>query len=352
MYCQNCGTENTGVVCTNCGANLQNSSPKVKTKKPVFKQWWFWVIVVVALIAVIGVFGGNDEGETGKGGIGSVSIDSSNVVENVAEYSINRVFVAEKIEALLESSLSYVPGSGNEFIVIDTNVKNLASTDISIDDTITMTLDVNGTKVNAKSYIVTDSDVSAYGSISALAEERVYFAVEVPMGTNPENMSLTVKCGEKTASTTISASQFESKKQYVTLGKEYSKEDVMSVTFEKTFFSQRIEPPRTNGVYSYYEAENGKTYLVVKMHIENLKGNPLDIDEIVGIKAVFDGKYKYDGFMCVETDNGSDLDSYGEIEPLDSTNGYYLIEVPESVQEKSAELEIYLLGENYYYTVK
>lgn len=353
MYCQNCGTENAGNVCTTCGANLQNTSTKVQNKKPIFKKWWFWVIIVVALIAIVNIFGGNDS-ET-SGGLGSnkdISIEEPNVVENVVEYEIERVFTTDKLQALLNNSFSYTPEAGNQYIVIDTKVKNLTAQQANVDSLLTMKLAVGGVTYDAQGYTVSDDSIEWYGTIEALEESRVYFAVQVPQGTSAENMTLTTTSGGNVSSCTLSISDYESKKQTINMGQEYTDNETLSITFEKAYFTNVVEPPRTDGYYRYYEAENGKKYLVTKFEVKNLKGSALDIENITGIKAVYDGKYKYDGFVCVEEDEGSSLTNYADIDPLNTAVGYYLIEVPEMVENGPVELEIYLLGENYYYTVK
>jgi len=53
MICQKCGSENAAgsKFCTNCSAPLQGESNTTKTKKPVYKKWWFWVIAVFVVIA-------------------------------------------------------------------------------------------------------------------------------------------------------------------------------------------------------------------------------------------------------------------------------------------------------------
>ena len=45
MICKNCGKEvdDKAVICVNCGYSL-------KPKKPIFKKWWFWVIVVILFL--------------------------------------------------------------------------------------------------------------------------------------------------------------------------------------------------------------------------------------------------------------------------------------------------------------
>lgn len=53
MDCKNCGNEidKKAVVCPNCGC---------KVKKPIFKKWWFWVIICIFVIAIGSSAGGND----------------------------------------------------------------------------------------------------------------------------------------------------------------------------------------------------------------------------------------------------------------------------------------------------
>ncbi len=356
MYCQNCGTENTGNVCTNCGTQLQNTTTKDKAKMPIFKKWWFWVIIVVALIAIVGMFGGNDS--EGSGGsslnnkVENIKTEEPNVVENIAEYKIVGVFTADKLQALLDGFSSYVPEAGKQYIVVDTKVKNLTASASDVNNLITMKLEIAGTTYEAESYVVSDSNITWYGTIEALEEARVYFAVQVPQGTSAENMTLTATCGGNVSSCTLSISDYVAKRQTLAMGQEYSDNSTLSVKFEKTYFTNVVEPPRPDGYYTYYEAENGKKYLTVKFEVKNLKGSTLDIEHIAGVKAIYDGKYKYDSFVIIEEEQGADLTTYADIEPLDTAIGYYLIEVPEMVENGPVELEVYVLGETYYYTVK
>ena len=351
MFCPNCGTENKGTVCTNCGNNLQPQVTEKPKKKSIFKKWWFWLIAVVVLLFIIIVAssGGDEGGSVIKG---DIKTDSTNVVENVAEYEIKRAFVTTKLESLMGDSLFYEAEAGNEFIVIDADVKNLTSQCADAETLIKASLDIEGITYNAANYVVSEDSIDSYSGLDALATSRMYFAVQVPIGTNTDNMTLTIICGGKTSTCKISVSEYETKKEYITLGKEYTDNATMTVKFEKVFFTNRLDPSRTDGYYSYYEAKNGKKYLVTKIKVKNLKGSSLSDEDVTGIKCVYDGKYQYDGFICTEAEDGSDLDIYTSIEPLDSRTMYYLIEVPAEVEKGSSELEIYLMGETYYYKVK
>ena len=59
-HCQGCGVELTdgkAKQCPSCGA---------KIKKPIFKKWWFWVIVAVGAIILVSAAGGSgDEADVG-----------------------------------------------------------------------------------------------------------------------------------------------------------------------------------------------------------------------------------------------------------------------------------------------
>ncbi len=72
MYCHNCGKYvGDSKYCPECGANLTqgkndntqspyfinrdpNTVPAVSQKKPIYKKWWFWVIIVLVVASIAG----------------------------------------------------------------------------------------------------------------------------------------------------------------------------------------------------------------------------------------------------------------------------------------------------------
>ena len=75
MKCNQCGTQFEGKFCPNCGAPAQAETPaveqapvmpvaSVKAKKPIYKKWWFWVIIAVVVIGIIGSVNGGNESST------------------------------------------------------------------------------------------------------------------------------------------------------------------------------------------------------------------------------------------------------------------------------------------------
>ena len=115
----------------------------------------------------------------------------------------------------------------------------------------------------------------------------------------------------------------------------------------------QFEAEQPGGYYTYYEAESGKLYLIVKVSTTNLKGNDLKYDAIAGVSCVYNEKYNYSAFCVLEKDGGTNLNGYPSqyaISPLDSGVCYYLMEVPEVVQQGPVVITVYVGGQ--YYTLK
>ncbi len=53
MFCPECGT----TLNPSTQQYSQQPEPHVKEKKPIYKKWWFWVILAVALFIIIGALG-------------------------------------------------------------------------------------------------------------------------------------------------------------------------------------------------------------------------------------------------------------------------------------------------------
>jgi len=69
MICRKCGKEieNGAAVCTYCGVTF-------KRKKPVYKKWWFWVLMGFATIISVGIISSSED----------TSIDTSSTISSVS----------------------------------------------------------------------------------------------------------------------------------------------------------------------------------------------------------------------------------------------------------------------------
>ena len=107
MNCNQCGTQFEGRFCPNCGAPAQADTPVVeatpvtpvvepKKKKPIYKKWWFWVIIAVVAIGIIGGSARGDETSTDNDTGSSITQsgdETNNATENKTDS--NKVTVAD-----------------------------------------------------------------------------------------------------------------------------------------------------------------------------------------------------------------------------------------------------------------
>ena len=300
MKCPKCHTEFNSAFCPNCGtaANVQKNT---KSGRSV----WIAFAIVIAL-GLIG-FVGSELSSSKK-----IDLEQINVVKGVSEYKINRVFTTDIIEGLLrqEGASCYNADNGEKFVVVDTEVKNLKTKESAADELI----------------------------------------------------KIEVVCGEKTASCEISLSMYESKKSRLTLYDRYTDNSTKSIKVENVWFTDDVKPTdyEKYDYYDHYIADEGKTILAVKMSVDNEKNEPLYINEIAGVACHYEQGSSSGGGFYLEGEDGNrrTIEAYNyllrdkpSIEPYGTGTVYYLIQLPETVENGPLELELYLAGETYYYTV-
>ena len=108
-----------------------------------------------------------------------------------------------------------------------------------------------------------------------------------------------------------------------------------------TEITNKVEPPKKSGYYSYYEATNNKVYVDVVIEYKNTGASGVDADEVLNGKLIYRDHYTYTGFEIIEEDNRSDFTyaSITSIEPLSTEYLHYLFEVPSVVKTDDGKLE-------------
>ncbi len=82
MNCPRCNAQipEGARICPNCGSPIQSADQKsAKPKKPIYKKWWFWVIIVFVFLVLISLFSPHDSSEGGT----DQSIPSETTVNEV-----------------------------------------------------------------------------------------------------------------------------------------------------------------------------------------------------------------------------------------------------------------------------
>ena len=83
--------------------------------------------------------------------------------------------------------------------------------------------------------------------------------------------------------------------------------DTAEFTFVYLYSADKVTPPKPNGAYSYSEAEEGMTYLVLVMDVKNLSNQAVDADSLMDVKlrvgaAKLDAKRESDAAKVLEKD--------------------------------------------------
>lgn len=116
-YCKLCGaevTDNKAKKCANCGA---------KISKPIYKKWWFWVIIALGVI-MIASSGGDQNGE-----IETSETDSSNSEsqEKPLEKQYEIVDLQTMLDTLEQNALKAENVYQDKYVQIEGKIANFDS---------------------------------------------------------------------------------------------------------------------------------------------------------------------------------------------------------------------------------
>ncbi len=124
----------------------------------------------------------------------------------------------------------------------------------------------------------------------------------------------------------------------VKVGQNIEYADNYNISFTDTNFSTKVEPTNPGSEYTYFLADNGNTFLVLKSVIKNEGADTLEGSKLPEAKLIYDNRYHYDAMLVTEEDDGSDLQRYKQfmnIEPLKTKKIWYLVEIPQKLETNS-----------------
>lgn len=126
------------------------------------------------------------------------------------------------------------------------------------------------------------------------------------------------------------------------------------ITINSIDFKNEVYPPKRDGYYNYYKANNGEIYLHISVSAKNLEKQAIFCDEIMDIIADYNNGYSYYAFSTVEDDTlGFTYSNIKTIDPLTTKNIHYLISFPKEVQTNTnAPLILKFIIDNQEYNLK
>jgi len=152
---------------------------------------------------------------------------------------------------------------------------------------------------------------------------------------------------------------FTPKPKIISISDVLSKDNSYEINFKKSDFISSLKPPKIRewSIYNYYKPkDNDNLYADIVVDIKNLEGNEIDVSDLLSsIKAVYDKKYEYEGFVVMELADGSDFEeSSYKIKPLQTRKIHILVEVPKIAKsdDKPVDLSFDIADQTYILNLK
>ncbi len=120
--CKKCGQEieDKAVVCVHCGCS-------VKTKKPIFKKWWFWVVIVVVIIAIAAGSSGDGESNTNTDTSGTDTSTNQPADNKEEQISYEVVDLQTMIDDLESNAIRAEQNYQNKYVEVTGRIANFDS---------------------------------------------------------------------------------------------------------------------------------------------------------------------------------------------------------------------------------
>ncbi len=118
-------------------------------------------------------------------------------------------------------------------------------------------------------------------------------------------------------------------------------DDYADIKLEYIFFSDTLYSPNRNSIYQYYENQNSSMEFVdFIFSFKNISNSNIDIDSSILLSIEGDGN-RYEPYATLlEGNYGQDLDSYGQIIPLQTTKIHCTALIPKELNTFSAKFSI------------
>ena len=112
-------------------------------------------------------------------------------------------------------------------------------------------------------------------------------------------------------------------------------------TIENIDITNDVVPPKKSGVYSHYQAYDGKTYVDIRIKYKNTQSKKISADDVFRAYLIFSDIYEYRGFNIVEDDGGSDFtySSITNIAPLSTIYLHVLFETSSLIKTTNGSLK-------------
>ena len=306
------------------------------------------LILLMAVFALAACGGSEETTESPKEKQDNVlELGKTNTVDDYAEFTLAKIETTSRISSGIDPSWGYDCDEGKKFVDLTIDYKNLTDENISSEELFTLkATNQDGASYTCNEYFVEEGgEIDSYVDVRPMAVTRMHCAITV--SENEKNLSISMKIKDDVFTKDYTLNERVVNEIPVAIGDTIEKENFAKIELKNIEFTDAVYPTSPD-YYYYYEVENqGNTYLAIKADLTNLKDSGREVEKFMGVKAIIEDKYTYTGFVVADEDGGQSLSTYETIDPLTTRMVYYLIEVPDSVTDKSVKIIFNFDGKEY-----
>lgn len=211
MKCTKCGAQIEGDFCPYCGTKsetietkeviteqidnqpIKNVKKESKPKKPIYKKWWFWVVVAILVINIFNRLGGNDSSSVDisefewnnmalaeiipepESNLGSHLMNSEDYL-SVDVHEVSKEAYKEYVNSCREKGFT-VDMSETDGYYSASNADGYELMLYYFDDEQYMSIDLNAPSEDAEENTETDSETSENKNTEENVEEKLSFEI-------------------------------------------------------------------------------------------------------------------------------------------------------------------------------
>ena len=290
-------------------------------------------------------------GDAGKEAV-KLALGETYTVEGYAEFSLFKIQTTKEITASVDSTFSYEAEGGNKYVDLILDIKNIGDVAVSCDDIVSVSAtNESGATYTCSTYLVESKDgtnIDSYTDIKPLESTRLHCATSVK--DDEKSLSLTLNVNGEEYTYDYILTEVVRNAETITTGQVIESESFAKLVFNGVTYTDDLMPSNTSGFYTHYPVDDSNnTYLAINLKLTNYQSSARELESFVGAKATYMDKYSYTGFIVVEEGDKTGFDSYADLSPLTEYNAYILIEVPKTVIENDALVELSFAGNEYLY---
>lgn len=329
------------------------------------KKYYSIVLVVSIMIIIMLVMTGcsnnkqdssnadsSNKSSLNRGEAKNIEQGNTYSTSNKIEFSLFKIKTADKLQSSTGNGSYFSAENGNNYVDIVISLTNNSDKELSIKDNIKAYFENNnGTKY--EKYLVAvesrDDFLDQFGSVKPLATNKVHIGYQVPNEVSKGKAYFEIN-GENFVVNYDSSVDVSSKKT-INMNEEIAADNTAKFKILSTKYTADVLPPNVSGFYTHYPVDDpsNNVFFVVYCDLTNDSSSAIRSDDMISIKAIFDGKYEYTANMALEKKDGSGFDysNITNINPLETRKAVFMFEVPKKVQDMDYELSIYFYGNEY-----